>query len=1050
MKNIFKFVLLGAAAVLFTSAGDSAADTIADTSKTVYISPNNDGVKDRLVVPFKIADKRYITEWQFIISDANGKTVRTILNKESRPVPVSVQEFFKRLITPKKSVDIPANIIWDGTDDMGSVVPDGSYFYRIAAFDDSKNKSESPKSEVVVDCTPPEIVLVQPTSTEKFFGEGAKAVLRIKQSGSVEDLWTANAVTVAGNTVRSWQVKDSSPADINWDGTDASNVPVADGVYGYSIESTDRAGNKSAARINNIVYSGEKPVPAILISGSRYFSPETDSSQKNITLVPQIPAGSAGNSLQTWTVEIVDGNNNVKKRFSGNGNVVKSIVFDGYDDAGRLAGEGEYRAIVSAVYLNGYQTPGVGSPDFILDRTKPQASITLKDNIFSPDGNSDKDTIVITQKLSDENAPWFGEIHNAQGQVVRLFELGGKPPESLEWNGIGDDVALCPDGTYTYLTRCTDLAGNFQAATSAVFMLDTSKTELLVSITPDYFSPNGDSVQDTVRFSPQVKSESGIAGYELTVKNSAGTVVRTFSGNGPLPASIIWDGRTGTGAAAPDGDYSIELTATARNGSRSRAGGQKFVLDTTPPSAEVAAEYSLFSPDNDTFKDTVPLVINTSVERLWTLTVAPVTSGAKPVRTVAWYNTSVPSYQWDGFDDSGNVVPDGNYTITLAAQDEAGNRGSAGVRNIMVDNRPVRAWVTALHETIAPNGKTKQENFALTASLKEGIESWSFNIVSAENLNEKPVKTAAGGAADFPVSFDWDGKNEKGAIAEGIFTGELKIVYNKGNHIVTESPAFVCTALPPSIAVKVTPEYFSPDNDGVDDDSFIGLSVSSLLPLSSWTFTVFDPQGKNPFWGTTGKSQITKELVWNGKSSSGGELVQSAMDYPCTFTVTDVEGQTSSVNSIIRVDVLVVRDGDKLKMQVPAIIFRADHADFVAKSKDPQQGLEQAVIDNNIRVLRRIAQILKDFKDYSVVIEGHANSMTGTEAEETRASPQWGPALGQLSKDRAEFVKTQLSGMGIAKARLSTEGVGGRKPVADRNDKDVNWKNRRVEFILNK
>lgn len=40
--------------------------------------------------------------------------------------------------------------------------------------------------------------------------------------------------------------------------------------------------------------------------------------------------------------------------------------------------------------------------------------------------------------------------------------------------------------------------------------------------------------------------------------------------------------------------------------------------------------------------------------------------------------------------------------------------------------------------------------------------------------------------------------------------------------------------------------------------------------------------------------------------------------------------------------------------------------------------------------------------------------------------------------------------LGVSEARLSTTGAGGRKPVAQRDDTDNWWKNRRVEFILNK
>ena len=153
---------------------------------------------------------------------------------------------------------------------------------------------------------------------------------------------------------------------------------------------------------------------------------------------------------------------------------------------------------------------------------------------------------------------------------------------------------------------------------------------------------------------------------------------------------------------------------------------------------------------------------------------------------------------------------------------------------------------------------------------------------------------------------------------------------------------------------------------------------------------------------------------------------------------------------------LVIRDGDLLKMAVPSIIFRSDSADFKVQELDSsgkviKSGITKEQADNNERVLKRIAEILNKFKDYKVTIQGHANRVTDNEAEETEDNMRlWGPALIPLSARRAEYVKQYLVGKGVSDSRLSTEGKGGTELVVDYKDKDNNWKNRRVEFILNK
>ena len=54
-------------------------------AKEKYISPNNDGVQDELVIPLNISDKRYVQGWSLVIMNDSGEVVRTIENKVALP-----------------------------------------------------------------------------------------------------------------------------------------------------------------------------------------------------------------------------------------------------------------------------------------------------------------------------------------------------------------------------------------------------------------------------------------------------------------------------------------------------------------------------------------------------------------------------------------------------------------------------------------------------------------------------------------------------------------------------------------------------------------------------------------------------------------------------------------------------------------------------------------------------------------------------------------------------------------------------------------------------
>ncbi len=1046
------FLMMGMAAVL-------SAET-----KVQYISPNNDGVQDQLEIPIKIADKHLVKSWELVIVDGSDKIVRTIGNKVALPSKLDVKGFFKQLATPKVGVEIPSTIVWNGSMDNGETAPDGTYYYYLKAIDEKGNEGQTEKYTVVVDTKAPEIALTQPG--DKIFGEGAKADFAVKQSGSKEDKWTGVFKNAKGEVVRTITWSDSAPENFKWNGSNDLSQQVPDGVYSYDISAVDRAGNASNAGISNIIYSAEKPATNIKIAGSKYFSPKTDSELSDITFEVTIPVpeASSGNKLTSWSVAIVDAKGKVCREYNQNDSELppSKIVFDGTDAAGKVLAQGKYQALVNAAYLNGYVPDTLRSPEFILDTTKPSAQIGVSEKTFGGAGKPD-----VKISLLDEGAgkfaavpQWRGRIFNvATNETVREYTFGQYIPDSIVWNGFDKSGKLVADAQYKFELSGTDLAGNSGVSVSKdAFELDTKEAKIFLSVSDSAFSPNGDKVKDSMTFTPVVKDADQIAEYTFEIKDAKGASIKTQKDSSALPASFVWDGKDSSGIVCADGVYSAALSVKTDNGSSAAVATPQFTLDTVAPTLEAKAPWAVFSPDGDGVQDTIPVAItNCSNEKLWKAEVR--NAGGKVVKTYTWQGKiktgAKEQFDWDGSDESGNKVADGVYSIVISATDDAGNAFSTTLANLALDSRDTKIYVTAEEEGISPNGDNvlDTQKFDIRASVADGILSWNFDIRSENGTAVRSWSDKD--SPNLPSVITWDGLDKDGKVAEGTFTGTLNVVYKKGNHVTSVSSPFLCTALPPQLAVKTAPEYFSPDNDGTDDDLFIRLSGTSKAMIKSWSFVINAPNGK-PFWTTSGSSSITERIIWDGLSNTQknargfAERVQSAMDYPYVFTVSDTLGMTSVVKGVIPVDVLVIRDGDVLKMAVPSIIFRSDNADFKTKA-EVSNGLNPEIAANNERVLKRIAEILNKFKDYKVTIVGHANRVTDNEAEETEDNPKmWGPALIPLSGKRAEFVKSYLVKKGVSASRLSTEGKGGTELVVDYKDKDNNWKNRRVEFILEK
>jgi outer membrane protein OmpA-like peptidoglycan-associated protein len=281
----------------------------------------------------------------------------------------------------------------------------------------------------------------------------------------------------------------------------------------------------------------------------------------------------------------------------------------------------------------------------------------------------------------------------------------------------------------------------------------------------------------------------------------------------------------------------------------------------------------------------------------------------------------------------------------------------------------------------------------------------------------------------------------------------------------------------PEITVAM-PEMYSPDPDKANDLFVVPITVKHPVAIKDWDISVRTArrqtaaqgaeqpaqqrpaantqrpaagatpaagdqprQPRAPFYQKKGEGKPPTKWEWDGKNTDGTRSVQSMAEYQFTLVVNDVFDNSSKYEGTINVDLLVIREGDQLRIVVPAIVFPANSADF--KLLTPEQTRA------NERVLRTIARALNKYADYKVTVEGHSNPTTApnTAARNNEETKDLKP----LSEKRAQAVIDYLAANNnVEKARLTAVGIGGTRTVAEYNDADDNWQNRRVEFILKK
>ncbi len=178
--------------------------------------------------------------------------------------------------------------------------------------------------------------------------------------------------------------------------------------------------------------------------------------------------------------------------------------------------------------------------------------------------------IEIETTAFDENFDHY-DIHWASSENPNVWQLlyssVNSTDQEVVLNWIPDD-----NGFYQVRIQAYDRAGN-KAQDIENISINNSNSDITdITVSPNYFSPDGDGNNDNVTIAYQVLTATEVL-VNITDKN--GQLVRTINNQYltvPAIDELSWDGKDSNGAQLPDGEYRVEV--------------QGFVytvfLDTTP------------------------------------------------------------------------------------------------------------------------------------------------------------------------------------------------------------------------------------------------------------------------------------------------------------------------------------------------------------------------------------------------------------------------------------------------------------------------------------
>lgn len=1062
---VWAALLMVAGGVVFAGGGAEPQPEITFRKAPTYISPGSqdNGVLTLEISPDSVKNTEFARVFELKIYNKNGEVVHAVTAEVQDTRSLLARTFG---VGNKPILNIPDSLVWDGSSN-GSTVPDDVYFYQLTLANKQGLKSSTAPLQVVVDTVPPEITSVRPSAS--IFSpndDGVRDTISFRHRTDAAASWVYEILNDAGRVV--WTDQTAAPEDptapgvlavetVEWDGkaNQGGSALQADGTYTYRLTGVDRAGNTAVQEVVFQLSTDESAIRVTLPEDvSPHFSAAADGE------LPLSLTISDTDGMESWKVEIKDEDGIVVRRYTGTGEVPASLVFRGMGNPGRPELEnvelpdGHYTAEFSATYENG--TVPISEPlDIYLDNTPPEAGISLATQPeATPRGlplvfGGDSKPRLQIQANYESGEDWELVVEHESGQsfslsLEALNEAGFEFP--LAWDGtvpgslagaLGGQTGRslqAMDGLYQISLVATDEAGNRGSSNSARFIKDTTdRSANRVRLSQTALSPGGDKGYEVVRITPELSSARYVEYFVLSINGEDGRPVFSRSVTEALQY-VEWPGIRNNGIPAPDGRYSVEVTIKYLNGDTSRfSANEKIVLNRTRPQVTATINQRVFTPNGDGEDDILTIQQTSSQEDVWYGEV--MNADDQVVRSFEW-DGQVEDLVWDGTDDQGEVLPDGMYSYVVYATNEVGNVGSAKLINLKIDNLSATISIEPDLDVFSPNGDGFRDTVTFTPTVADRgqLRGWEVELINETGRIRRLIQ----GGSNLPETIVWDGVNDAGTVEDGTYQASFRVEYSNGTATEKVSQqSIILVKTPPKGEISVSPERFSPDGDGENDILTLSLDATAAdRPIDNWRVEILDPMG-NLFRQWSGQGVPPETLSWDGTNGSG-ELVQSAVDYIAQFRLEDNLKNFHVSGAVITVDVLVLDEGDRLRINIPSIVFAPNTADLFDVTGD--------MLTRNLDTLRRLAEILNKYPDYKIAIEGHAVQIYWNDS--VRGPVEQREVLIPLSRNRASEVRQALTILGVDWNRMTPRGIGGARPVVPHGDTENRWKNRRVEFIL--
>ena len=376
----------------------------------------------------------------------------------------------------------------------------------------------------------------------------------------------------------------------------------------------------------------------------------------------------------------------------------------------------------------------------------------------------------------------------------------------------------------------------------------------------------------------------------------------------------------------------------------------------------------------------------------------------------------------------------GEHELTLIAKDCAGNTSEARI-SFKVEDYPLNFSIIGSGEVVfKKDGTVKSFFYAGTGDKSKLWKTAIYDEAGVEHFSDAV-------SSDSPVNckrFEWNGTSKitQEKVKEGKYTVVLLCKDDAGKEIKQSD---ICTVSYESSAVRFTPAMPTEVSALTCSfaDGIFNLKLNRKYTIKTAVLKVIHEDKQ--LYETD--IEDTQNISWDGYDINRRFRLSTGEEYNFVLETINEQDEQEIFSSHFRTPLIFKDDESNNRKKVIAkpIYFTGNDAGLLSDNE---------YFIQNAASLRKTAQaILKQMdKDDLVIIAGHANYTTYPNRSLMKKEEA---VLLELSQNRAEIVKKAFIFFGIPKNRIKIEANGGAQLLVAPDSKD-NWKNRRVEFFIEK